>query len=320
MVSRDPTPDTLQRQSTLDAIAADFHPIYKTSYSAEQRWARAPKEVACALAASVLVSPLVSVIDKCMVQDIPGIGAFFRAAGSACSDMVYKPKQFFGGLSFRLTVVVYFGTYAVANLSEWVLDEMKVKDDTQRKQVKVSAASVANVGLLAWRDSVFARVFSGPEAAKKSTPMRTVSMFALRDSLTMLATFYGAPLASNYLKSERDWHPEVAELSMALTIPAITQVLTAPIHIHAMDYFNRPGTLPFSERMDNIKSEFNKISFFRALRILPAFGIGSYSNNKFRELFIKQEDEDLLLSRRMTKMVRRMTMAEMPPPQAVKKD
>mmetsp|Transcript_10139 Transcript_10139/g.23463 ORF Transcript_10139/g.23463 Transcript_10139/m.23463 type:complete len:320 (-) Transcript_10139:205-1164(-) len=318
MVSRDPTPDTLQRQSTLDAIAADFHPIYKTSYSAEQRWARAPKEVACALAASVLVSPLVSVIDKCMVQDIPGIGAFFRAAGSACSDMVYKPKQFFGGLSFRLTVVVYFGTYAVANLSEWVLDEMKVKQDTQRKQVKVSAASVANVGLLAWRDSVFARVFANPGAAKKSTPMRTIGMFAMRDSLTMGATFYGAPLASNYLKKERDWHPEVAEFLMALTIPAITQVLTAPIHIHAMDYFNRPGTLPLSERIDNIKSEFPKISLFRALRILPAFGIGSYSNNKFREFFIKQDDLDLLLAHRVTQMMQHMSLSEMPAPSVEK--
>jgi hypothetical protein len=75
------------------------------------------------------------------------------------------------------------------------------------------------------------------------------------------------------------------------------------LHIHALDYYSRP-TATNAERFVRIKEEMGKVCFARGLRILPAFGIGSYSNNKFREWFIRQPDEELLLSRQLT---RRMT-------------
>ena len=49
---------------------------------------RAPKEIGCAFAASLLVSPLVSIIDKCIVQDISGSAQFMNAIGKASKEMV----------------------------------------------------------------------------------------------------------------------------------------------------------------------------------------------------------------------------------------
>lgn len=272
----------------------------------EGPYMRVPKELACAFTASALVSPIVSIMDKAMVQPITGLGAFFGSMGVACKEMVYTPKKFFGGLSFRLTLIVYFGTYAVANVSEAALDYYSIREEEKRKQIKVSAASAANISLLAWRDSVFAREFSGgaASAVPKKTPMRTIGLFATRDFFTMAATFYAAPKAAKFLIKEHDMNVEVANLSMALAIPVATQILTAPLHIHAMDVYNRPDAV---DRMAQIKKEFAKISFARGLRILPAFGIGSYSNNKFRELTIRQPNEDLLLTRKVTKLIQRVT-------------
>jgi hypothetical protein len=278
---------------------------------------RVPKEIGCAATASALVSPIVSIMDKAMVQPITGIGAFMGSMGVACKEMVFQPAKFFGGLSFRLTFIVYFGTYAVANLSEAILDYQNVRAEEKRKQLKVSAASAANISLLAWRDSVFAREFSGTgKAAPKKTPIRTISMFAFRDFVTMAATFYAAPKAAKYLIKEYDVNREVAELSCALAIPVAAQFVTAPLHIHAMDYYNRP-VATFGERMATINNELGKICFARGLRILPAFGIGSYSNNKFRELTIRQPNEDLLLTRKVTKLVQRVTRAATQRRQAV---
>ncbi|GAX19109.1 hypothetical protein FisN_3Lh048 [Fistulifera solaris] len=260
---------------------------------------RAPKEIGCAFAASFLVSPLVSIIDKCIVQDISGSGKFIDAIKKASHEMVAQPRTFFGGLSFRLTFAVYFGTYAVANLAEMFLDVQKIRDDETRKQRKVAASAVANISLLAWRDSVFAKAFGNAEAAKRKTPLRTFGLFAARDTATMYATFYAAPRAAKYLEHERGWERNTAELSMALAIPVATQVLTAPIHIHAMDYFNVPKATT-AERFATIKKEFNTVSFARGLRILPAFGIGSFSNNKFRELFIRGQDESKFYRKRLT--------------------
>ena len=214
---------------------------YYTHEFLEGPYARVPKELGCAFTASFLVSPLVSIIDKAIVQEITGIGSLMASMGSACKEMVVKPKVFFNGLSFRLTFIVYFGTYAVANLSEAALDYYKQKDTETRKMYKVSCASVANIGLLAWRDSVFAREFSGAGSKPPAkTPFRTVSLFAARDCATMAATFYFAPKACEYLVMEHDVNRHLAEVSTSLTIPVVSQFITAPIHIHALDYFNRP--------------------------------------------------------------------------------
>lgn len=268
----------------------------------EGPYARIPKELGCAFTASFLVSPLVSIIDKAIVQEISGVGHLMRTMGGACKEMVVQPKAFFNGLSFRLTFLVYFGTYAVANCSEAALDYYKIRDEKTRKMWKVSMAASANVGLLAWRDSVFARMYSGGKSAPAKTPLRTIGLFAARDTATMAATFYVAPKTAEYLILEHDFNKEAAEISTALSIPVLSQFLTAPIHIHAIDFFNRAEATT-AERMDMIKREMGKVCFARGLRILPAFGIGSYSNNKFRELTIRQPNEELLLSRRITRRI-----------------
>jgi hypothetical protein len=261
---------------------------------------RAPKEVACAAAASALVSPAVAIIDKAIVQDIAANGGFFKVITNATVDALKQPKTFFGGLAFRLTFAVYFGTYAVANLAELALDINKIRGDEERKQLKVAASAVANISLLAWRDSIFAREFAASGgAAKPAAPWRTVGLFAVRDTATMYATFYAAPKAATYLQKEHGVERNASELSMAIAIPVVAQIITAPVHIHAIDYYAKPNATT-AERWAAIRHEFGSVSFARGFRILPAFGIGSFSNNKFRELFIKQTNEDLLLRRRVT--------------------
>lgn len=273
---------------------------------------RAPKEIGCAAAASALVSPLVSILDRCLVQEITGTKQFASAFADATRSMFSQPRQFFGGLGFRLTFAVYFGTYAVANLSELGLDVRKIEDDESRKNGKVAATAVANVGLLAWRDSVFARVYSGKSSLasgpQRATPLRTLGLFAARDMGTMYATFYLAPRAAEYMQHHHGWNQNAAELSAALVIPAAMQVATAPMHIHAMDYYVRPDVSSIGDRLGVVKKEFSTVSFTRGFRILPAFGLGSFSNNKFREMFIQHTnpDDDYVmpnLAKHITKLI-----------------
>jgi hypothetical protein len=270
----------------------------------EGPYARVPKEVGCALAASFLVSPLVSIIDKAIVQEIAGVAQLARSMKGACNEMITQPRSFVRGLSFRLTFVVYFGTYAVANLSEAALDYKQVKDEATRKTWKVSAASTANVSLLAWRDSVFARTYAAsPTAAPVlPTPLRTLGLFGVRDAATMVSTFYLAPMAAEYLVIEHDIHKEVAGVTTALLIPVASQCATAPIHIFAIDSFIRRQASA-ADRWAMIRKEFAKVCLARGARIFPAFGIGSYGNNKFRELTIRQPNEELLLTRRVSRRI-----------------
>lgn len=273
----------------------------------ESAWQRAPKEIGCALSASLVASPLVSIVDKAMVKEIAGIEPLLRSVKEASKDLVKHPKQFFGGLPFRLTAIVYFGTFAAVNISELVLDVSNVLDTEQRKQAKAPCASTTNVVLLLWRDSIFARKFGGVKANSNSkAPLRTLGLFAVRDSATMWSTFYIAPKVAQYLVTEHSFNRHFAEISTALVIPVMSQFITAPLHIHAMDYYARPQAT-IQERIKRITSEYRTIALARGLRILPAFGIGSYCNNKFRELFIRQPNEELLLSRKVTALARKAT-------------
>ncbi len=82
----------------------------KTHHFVEPLLTRLPKELGCALTASFLVSPIVSILDKAMVKEIAGVRAFMSEIKHSSLDMFLQPKKFFGGLSFRLTFAVYAGT------------------------------------------------------------------------------------------------------------------------------------------------------------------------------------------------------------------
>jgi hypothetical protein len=124
----------------------------------------------------------------------------------------------------------------------------------------------------------------------------------------MYATFYAAPKAADYLQEHYGVAKYPAEFSMALAIPVATQIITAPLHIHALDYYARPDATT-AERIAAIKKEFGTVSFARGFRILPAFGIGSFSNNRFREYFIRHtwDPEPEPLQKRLTNFGRRLT-------------
>ena len=111
-----------------------------------------------------------------------------------------------------------------------------------------------------------------------------------------------APKVCEWLTEEQGWDHHKAEVTSSFAIPVFAQFLTAPLHIYALDYYSNQ-TATTAERIVTIKKEMGKVCFARGLRILPAFGIGAYSNNKFREWFIRQPDEELLLSRQLTRRV-----------------
>jgi hypothetical protein len=75
---------------------------------------------------------------------------------------------------------------------------------------------------------------------------------------------------------------EVAKLSMALLIPVISQYVTAPLHIHAMDIYARPVATA-AERVRKVVEEYNEsprgrcVFCQRSVLIVP--------NNKLRDVY-----------------------------------
>jgi hypothetical protein len=146
--------------------------------------------------------------------------------------------------------------------------------------------------MLAWRDTAFAKLYATPTSGSSSTtttrtkvPVTSFGLFAARDSATMYATFYLAPKTSMYLQHEFGFGKTRSDLACALVVPAAMQVLTAPLHIFAFDVCQRP-VVSHTSRLAKIKEEMPITCFARCLRILPAFGLGSFTNTQVREYLL----------------------------------
>jgi hypothetical protein len=253
---------------------------------------RVPKEILAASIASLLVSPLVAIIDKSLVKEITGYKQFATAMGEAAIRMFTQPRYFFGGAPFLFTLAVYQVTYVAANLSEAALDYARVEPSESRKATKVGLAATANVGMLAWRDAMFAKMYT-TNKTKAPVPLKTIGLFATRDAATMWATFYLAPAAALYLQRKYNVDKNTAEVGCSLALPVGMQVLTAPLHVHAFDIYQRPDITGAGQvsRFGKVREEMGKVCFARCLRILPAFGIGSLTNSRLREWLILHPDQ-----------------------------
>lgn len=276
----------------------DFHS--NTHHFRESVASRGPKEVASALVTSLLISPWVAIVDGAIVQAVAGKKSFGSAVACSLRELILTPRTFLRSRPFVLTACVYFGTFGTANLTELALDENRITDDDSRQLYKFSATSISNLGLLMWRDSALARQLRGlSPSSPRALSFRTLGLFAGRDSGTMYAMFCLAPALANRLISDHGMDRNMAELGSAVAVPMLVQFITAPLHIYAFDLYNRP--IASNHRRAHIIREcFSSVALVRSFRILPAFGLGSFANNRFREWFIKQENEDLLLSRKVT--------------------
>ena len=67
-----------------------------------------------------------------------------------------------------------------------------------------------------------------------------------------------------------------------LAIPASIQLISTPIHLLGLDLYNRPQVMPTKERISRVSRDWIGASLLRMCRIIPAFGIGGFTNTEGR--------------------------------------
>jgi hypothetical protein len=64
--------------------------------------------------------------------------------------------------------------------------------------------------------------------------------------------------------------------------PAAVQVLSTPMHLLGLDYYNRTGAMTLMERWKMVRGAWAISCLARLGRIVPAFGIGGVVNASVR--------------------------------------
>lgn len=187
-----------------------------------------------------------------------------------------------------LTFLVYFGTYATANIVETMhtihADEAPLKPRTPAEKFATAGfwiTAAVGMSLCIYKDSRAVRAVN-----KASIPYLSYVLFAARDSATVLASaslpfmihsrLDDQPVFSYATKSGRElWS---MSHSVQLASVAGAQVISAPIHMLGLDVHNRQVKMAMRARIRTVWQHAFQVTSLRMMRVVPTFIIAGSVN------------------------------------------
>lgn len=247
-------------------------------------------DAACAATAGGLVAPIVSIIDKAIMENASGKNPLMTSIKTSLTHLLLKPHQFLTSKPFALILMVYGGTYLSANCLDTFKSTTRNQSASQTTSgpAKFITTSAANISLTMIKDSQYTKMFGAATTARPVPPL-TFALFALRDSMTVFASFNLPPVLAPRIPLTEAAEKYISRASTAQFLaPAGIQLLSTPFHLYGLDLYNRNGGTPFSDRVRKVRVDWLKSSLARMCRIVPAFGFGGVVNNSLRSKFQKQ--------------------------------
>jgi len=232
--------------------------------------------MAAAASSSFAVSPFIAIVDRSIIENTNGKTPLVQGLKQGFATLISQPHKFIVTRQFRLIFAIYFSTYLTAN----VIDTSSEFLEREPAAAKFVGTTAVNMSVCIYKDRAFTRMFG--TVASKPLPALSYLLFASRDSLTIASSFNAPPIVSRWIQSEGILHNKKASDTISqLVCPAITQVLSTPIHLLGLDLYNNAKASP-GQRFALIKREYVKSVLARVARIAPAFGIGGIGNSYVR--------------------------------------
>ncbi|KAI2618779.1 hypothetical protein GGR54DRAFT_142429 [Hypoxylon sp. NC1633] len=242
-----------------------------------------------AACAASMVAPLISIIDRSIMENASGRNTLANSLKSSFRTLLSRPHTILFSKPVALIFMLYGGTYLTANTLDTTTSTLRDKPATHvtTGTTKFTASSAANVGLCIYKDQVYVKMF-GPGGPPRPVPLPSYLLFALRDCLTIFASFNVPPLLGPVL-SERmgtELQKKVSGTTIAqFAAPAAVQLLSTPVHLLGLDIYNRPaadGGMTWRNRWTLVRKNWAISTAARICRIVPAFGLGGTVNTKVR--------------------------------------
>jgi len=231
-------------------------------------------DVISAVGAALAVSPLVTIIDKAVVQSAGG-ASLGESLARGVRDLVSHPGAFLARPELKLVCAVYIATYSAANTISTVCKRLETRDDMP-KFVGVSMTSITACLL---KDRALARMFG--HGKPRAVPLSTYSCFVARDSIGAAAAF-NFPCRVAAMLEQRGCSTTAAITLSQLLTPAVMEIICTPFHFMGFNIYNQPH-LSAAQRISRILSfSCLQLTLVRMIRVTPAFGIGGVVNTRLR--------------------------------------
>ncbi|DAZ97197.1 TPA: hypothetical protein N0F65_003828 [Lagenidium giganteum] len=233
-------------------------------------------DFAAACAASFAVSPFITIVDRAIIENASGARPLARGLKDLSREFVTNPFQFMRRREFLLIFGLYSSTYVSAN----AIDSVCEWTETDSQMPKFIGTTAVNMSLCIAKDRAFTQMFG--VIAPAAFPLASVGLFAVRDSLTVAASFNAPPVVAKKLEDEAGMSKSRAATAAQLLCPAAVQFISTPLHLLGLDLYNNKGAA-VSQRLVFLQREYLKSAIARICRIGPAFGIGGVGNKYCRD-------------------------------------
>ncbi|KAI6790253.1 hypothetical protein KC363_g7478 [Hortaea werneckii] len=255
----------------------------KRDWNTKNLGRRIVADAACAATAGGLVAPVIMTVDKAIIENASGKRQMMDSIRASFTALFTRPHRFLTSKPFAIIFMVYSGTYLMANALDTFKSSLAAKpaSTVTSGPSKFAATSTANLSLGLYKDSQFTKMFG--TVSPRPVPPVTYGLFAIRDCLTIFASFNLPPLIAPNLPISDAAQQYVSRASAAQFLaPAAVQLISTPFHLLGLDLYNRNGGTPLRDRMRKVRLDWLKSSFARMGRIVPAFGVGGVVNNRMR--------------------------------------
>ncbi|KZM22978.1 uncharacterized protein EKO05_0011195 [Ascochyta rabiei] len=286
-----------------DRLATPGPPATTTTPDASPAWntnrlgLRLGSDALAAGAAGVLVAPVITMIDKGIMENASGRNALGDSLKKSARELVARPHRFLAAKPFVLIFSLYFGTYLTANTIDTLASSRAHTPlaSTTAGTTKFLATSTSNLALCLYKDNQFTQLFGSTTGPKRPVPLPTFALFTVRDCLTIFASFNLPPLLAPRLESHMsdELRKYVGAASIAqFATPAAIQLVSTPLHLLGLDLYNRPHARMRGPdgRVHQVVKNWAKSALARIGRIVPAFGVGGVVNMKVRQALMGRLD------------------------------
>jgi hypothetical protein len=226
------------------------------------------------------------------MENASGRSTLGESLKTSFKSLLLRPHAVVFSKPVALILMLYGGTYLTANTLDTATSTVQGQKASHvtAGTSKFAASSAANVGFCIYKDQVYVRMFGPPGAVPRPVPTVSYALFALRDCLTIFASFNVPPLLAPRIEEQltTEWKRHLSGVTCAQFLaPAAVQLASTPLHLLGLDLYNRPqgvaGTPGLRGRWDLIRKNWLPSAMARICRIVPAFGVGGVVNTKVRK-------------------------------------
>lgn len=179
------------------------------------------------------------------------------------------------GTAYWMVTGVYAATYAAANLIDTCGANRRMSPAVH-STVKLLGTTAINTSACIAKDMAFARMFGATKGGPM--PVATIALFGARDLLTVASAYTIPPVLATALERGGSFTPLQAEASAQLCAPVAMQVVCAPVHLLALNFYNAP-VASATERAAAVARTAPQTIVAYSVRMAPSFGIGVVLNS-----------------------------------------